>query len=236
MLTTKRFLLNTLVGVLLLTIGTACADQSSTSAPPPAAAPAPPSTDSQTGQPAQANLQIYDGPAEGNPVKAQYPDGVQVSSMGSGEGVGVFFTFKPQGNDMDKAAVNVFLPANTASTDGLMPMITGPNGLIESNDWTLNSSRSDSASEFPYPWFEMVFDISTDQEQSGHVLIGQINGQAVQVTLLYPAEMADAYWLWAKTILDSLEFEPSLLPVLTSPEAGSGEDSATMCDPTKEPC
>lgn len=58
----------------------------------------------------------------------------------------------------------------------------------------------------------------------------------MQVTLLYPTEMADAYWLAAKTILDSLEFEPSLLPVTTSPEAGAGEDPATMCDSTQEPC
>jgi hypothetical protein len=63
-----------------------------------------------------------------------------------------------------------------ASTDGLMPMITGPNGLIKSNGWTLDGARADGVTEFPYPWFEMVFDISTDQEQSGHILIGQING------------------------------------------------------------
>ncbi|NJL48996.1 MAG: hypothetical protein HC929_17935 [Leptolyngbyaceae cyanobacterium SM2_5_2] len=50
-------------------------------------------------------------------------------------------------------------------------------------------------------------------EQSGHILLGQTNDQTVQVTLLYPAEMANAYWPAAKAILDSLEFEPSLLPI-----------------------
>jgi hypothetical protein len=162
---------------------------------------------------------------------------MEVMATGSGEGVGVFFTFKPEGNALDEAEVHIFLPSGATSTSDLMPMITGPNGLIESNGWTLNGSRADGVTEFPYPWFEMVFDISTDQEQSGHILIGQTNGQAVQVTLLYPAEMADAYWPAAKTILDSLEFEPSLLPVTTSPEARTGEDPAAMCDdPTQEPC
>jgi hypothetical protein len=44
------------------------------------------------------------------------------------------------------------------------------------------------------PGSETVIHFSTDQEQSGHILLGQTDGQAVQVTLLYPAEMADAYW------------------------------------------
>jgi hypothetical protein len=228
------FMSRSLVLGTLLLATTACATETSTPVPPPAALP--PAAENQTDQTTQATLQTYDETAEGIPVKAQYPDTMIVESTGSSEGVGVFFTFNPQGNAMDEAEVHVFLPANMASTDGLMPMITGPNGLIKSNGWTLDGSRADGATEFPYPWFEMVFDISTDQEQSGHILIGQTNGQAVQVTLLYPTEMADAYWLAVKAILDSLEFEPSLLPVTTSPEAGAGEDPATMCDSTQEPC
>jgi hypothetical protein len=167
-------------------------------------------------QPDQSNLLTYDGPAQGIPVSAQYPDTLEVMGTGSGEGVGVFFTFKPQGNALDEAEVHVFLPAGAASTTDLMPMITGPNGLIESNGWTLDGSRADTATEFPYSWFEMVFDFSTDQEQSGHILIGQTNGQAVQVTLLYPSEMAEAYWPAAKTILDSLTFDAELLPIESS--------------------
>jgi hypothetical protein len=58
-----------------------------------------------------------------------------------------------------------------------------------------------------------VINFSTDQERSGQILLGQIHGQAVQITLLYPAGMASAYWPAAKTILDSLEFDPSLLPI-----------------------
>lgn len=202
------------LGTLVLAT-TACANQTSPPTQPQAAAP--PAAESPPSQTAPASLQTYDETAQDIPVKAQYPNTMTVESMGSGEGLGVFFTFKPQGNAMDEAKVHVFLPANMASTDGLMPIITGPNGLIKSNGWTLNGSRADGVEEFSYPWFEMVFDVSTDQEQSGHILIGQTDGQAVQVTLLYPAEMADAYWPAAKTILDSLEFEPSLLPVSTSP-------------------
>jgi hypothetical protein len=165
---------------------------------------------------AEANLLTYDGPAQGIPVKAQYPDTMTVQGSGSGEGVGVFFTFEPQGNALDEAEVHVFLPSGAASTTDLMPMITGDQGLIANNGWTLDGSRADGVEEFPYAWFEMVFDFSTDKEQSGHILIGQTNGQAVQVILLYPAEMADAYWPTAKTVLDSLEFDPGLLPITSS--------------------
>ena len=164
----------------------------------------------------QGGLLTYDGPAQNIPVTAQYPDTMEVMGTGSGEGVGVFFTFKPQGNALDDAEVHVFLPANTSDTGDLMEFITGPNGLIESNSWYLDNTRADNVSDFPYPWVEMVFDISTDMEQSGHIVIGQSNGQAVQVTVLYPAEMADAYWPAARTVLESLEFDADLLPVTTS--------------------
>jgi hypothetical protein len=208
----KKLLLTTLAAGLVLTLGTSCNE-----APEP-------TTGSGESMPvegagtttAQGGLMTYDGPAENIPVMAQYPDTMEVMAAGSGEGVGVFFTFKPQGNALDDAEVHVFLPANTPSTTELMPMITGPNGLIENNGWSLDNTRADNVSDFPYPWVEMVFDISTDMEQSGHIVIGQTNGQAVQVVVLYPAEMADAYWASARTVLNSLEFDPDLLPVTTS--------------------
>jgi len=158
----------------------------------------------------------YNGLAQGIPVTAQYPDMMEVMGTGSGEGVGVFLTFKPQGNALDDGEVSVFLPANTSDTGTLMQSITSPNGLIENNNWYLDNSQADNVFDFPYSWVEMVFDISTDFEQSGHILIGQSNGQAIQVVVLYPAEMANAFWSSARTVLDCLEFEADLLPVTTS--------------------
>jgi hypothetical protein len=192
---------------LLMATGTACtapADSGTESSAPGGESTAP------------TGMLTYNGPAENIPVTAQYPDTMEVMATGSGEGVGVFFTFKPQGNALDDAEVHVFLPANASDTGDLMTFITGPNGLIESNGWTLDGSRADTASEFPYPWFEMVFDISTDMEQSGHILVGQASGQPIQVVVLYPAEMADEFWPAANTILDSLAFDADLLPITTS--------------------
>ncbi|MGB3508267.1 MAG: hypothetical protein WBA93_03315 [Microcoleaceae cyanobacterium] len=170
-------------------------------------------------QTAQANImETYDETANGIPVTAQYPNTMKVFGTGSGEGVGVLFTFKSQGNALDDAQVHIFLPSGTPSTTQLQPRITGSNGLIESNGWTLDSTKADGVSEFPYSWLEMVFNFSTDIEQSGHILIGQSNGQAVQIILLYPAEMSDTYWPAARTILDSLEFDANLLPIESSSE------------------
>lgn len=221
---------------LILTLG-ACTPPTDSEEP---SATEPPATESPTEaedtEPTPSDLQTYDETAQGIPVTAQHPDTMTVTSQGSGEGVGVYFTFAPQGNALDNAEISVFLPANAASTDALMPMITGPNGLIENNEWSLEGSRADTASEFPYPWFEMVFDISTDFEQSGHILIGQSDGQAIQVVVLYPSEMAEQFWPAANTVLDSLEFEPNLLPVENSEASFEGEDPATMCDPATDPC
>ncbi|MGJ3254432.1 MAG: hypothetical protein ACFE0J_25360 [Elainellaceae cyanobacterium] len=232
---TKHLISSGAIASLVLVTGIACTSQPSDSgdAVSPESSTEQPATEtpdsatetselsSETSEP-QSTLLTYNGPETNVPVTAQYPDTMEVSSSGSGEGVGVFFTFKPQGNALDDAEVHVFLPSGASSTSDLMPMITGANGLIENNGWTLDGSRADTASEFPYPWFEMVFDISTDFEQSGHILIGQTNGQAVQVTLLYPSEMADAYWPAAETVLDSLEFDASLLPLDNSSEVPSG--------------
>jgi hypothetical protein len=162
---------------------------------------------------ASQTLRTYDGPAQQIPVKAQYPDIMEVSGTSSGEGVGVFFTFQPQGNALDSAAVHLFLPAGTATAADQEPLVTGPNGLMKSNGWLTNSIQRDGSADFPYPWVETVINFSIDQEQSGQILLGQIHGQAVQITLLYPAEMASAYWPAARTILDSLEFDPGLLPI-----------------------
>lgn len=202
----KKFLLPAIAASLLVGLGTAC------TAPEPSANESTEETEATT----PSALLTYNGPAENIPVTAQYPDTMTVMATGSGEGVGVFFTFEPQGNALDDAEVHVFLPANTSDTGDLMEFITGPNGLIENNGWSLDGSRADTASEFPYPWFEMVFDVSTDMEQSGHVLIGSSNGQAIQVVLLYPSEMADEFWPAANTVLDSLEFDADRLPVTTS--------------------
>ena len=202
----KKLLLITSTASLLMFASTACTTP----------APSSETSSTESANTAEASLLTYDGPAQNIPVTAQYPDTMEVMGTGSGEGVGVFFTFKPQGNALDDAEVHVFLPANTSDTGDLMEFITGPNGLIESNGWSLDNTRADNVSDFPYSWVEMVFDISTDMEQSGHIVIGQSNGQAIQVTVLYPAEMADAYWSNARTVLDTLEFDPDLLPVTSS--------------------
>lgn len=168
------------------------------------------------GQSTGASVLTYDGTDNGIPVRARYPNLVEVSGFGSGEGVAVFFEFKPRGDALDGSEVHLFLPAGGSSASDITPFVTGPGGVIESNGWSLEGSRSDGVTEFSYPWFETVFDVTTDTGQSGHILLGQTAGQAVQVTLLYPAEMADEYWGIAKPILESLEFEPDLLPIRSS--------------------
>jgi ABC-type phosphate transport system substrate-binding protein len=97
----KKLLLTALAAGLTLTFGTSCV------------APEEGSNESMTTEEAgtttaQGSLMTYNGPAENIPVTAQYPDTMEVMGTGSGEGVGVFFTFKPQGNALDDAKVHVF--------------------------------------------------------------------------------------------------------------------------------
>jgi hypothetical protein len=179
-----------------------------------------PDTEAQapdTAAPIEGDLQTYNETTAGIPVIAQYPaDIMDVMGSGSGEGVGVFFTFKPQGTHLDEAEVHVFLPAGATTAAEQEPFVTGPGGLAESNGWMIDSVNAEGAPDFSYPWVEMVIHFSTDYEESGYILLGQVDGQAVQVTLFYPAEMPDAYWPAARTVLDSLEFDENLLPITDS--------------------
>jgi hypothetical protein len=159
---------------------------------------------------AQTKLQTYDEPHI--PLKTRYPENMKVFGSGSGEGVGISFNFKPQGNALDDAEIGFFFPRGSKTAADFEQFVTGPNGLIENNGWQLDSQTTDT-SEFPYPWVKKVIYFSTDKEQSGRILLGETNGQAVQVILLYPAEMSEAYWPSARTILENLEFKSDLLPI-----------------------
>jgi len=158
-------------------------------------------------------LLIYDETANGIPVAANYPDTMQVMGTGSGEGVGVFFTFAPQGNALDDAQVHIFLPSGTASAAALESFITGPNGLLANNGWIQKGVEEAGSDRFPYSWVEKVIEFSSELELAGHLLLGQAHGQAIQVTLLYPPELTDDYWPAARTVLESLQFDDDLLPI-----------------------
>ena len=199
-----------LIAAVSAAAGGACSPQ------PPA-----PDTSSAGGRsavepPPEADLRTYDETANGIPVTARYPATMRVMGTGSGEGVGVFFTFEPRGNALDDAEVHVFLPSGTASAAELEPFVTGPDGLMANSGWIEEGVQKGGSEQFPYDWVEKVIDFSTDKEQSGHVLLGQKHGQAVQVTLVYPSEMAEAYWPAATTILESLQFDGDLLPIRSS--------------------
>jgi len=198
---------------LLIAAMTACGPQPDSSAPSSAPEAAPDTPAAVTPESAQTNLLTYDGPASRYPITAQYPDTMQVDGGCAGEGCGFFFTFVPQGNALDEAELHIFLPAGATTAADQEPFVTGPNGLIENAGWTVDSVDENGSEAFPYGWVDQVINFSTDQEQSGHILLGQAEGQAVQVVLLYPAEMSDSYWPGANTVLESLEFDADLLPL-----------------------
>jgi hypothetical protein len=237
-----RAIATTVISAALLALVTACTPSQET---PSETAPAPESetTEEATSASAEdaiaedATLQTYDGAPFNFPIRAQYPDTMEVDDGCAGEGCGFFFTFLPQNNALDNAEVHVFLPAGAATAAEQEPFVTGPSGLIENAGWRVDGMESGATEQFPYAWVEQVINFSSDREEAGHILLGEAEGQAVQVLLLYPAEMADAYWPAANTVLETLEFNPDLLPLGTSPEGpATGEDSSTLCAPAEAAC
>lgn len=215
--TMKHPYLQALLTSMALVATTACSPQASDPQPTLPSPPEETTVDAESTPPADpGTLQTYDGPAYQYPLSAQYPDTMEVDGGCSGEGCGFFFTFVPQGNALDNAEVHVFLPAGATSAAELESRVTGPNGLVENAGWTVNDIEAGGSEEFPYDWVETVISFSGDQEKSGYILLGETSGQAVQVLLQYPAEMADAYWPNAQIVLESLEFEEELLPLTPS--------------------
>ncbi|MFO8153962.1 hypothetical protein [Thioalkalivibrio sp.] len=214
---TKPSCLLTLLTSITLVAATACAPEAPDKKPVPQSRQQEPAAEAEPIRPGHSRiLQSYDGTAYQYPIRAQYPDSMQVDGGCIGEGCGFSFTFAPRGNALDDAEVHVFLPAAAHSADDLEPSVTGPNGLIARAGWTVNDIESGRSEAFPYDWVQTVISFSGDRGQSGHILLGETSGQAVQVLLKYPAEMAEAYWRDAEIVLESLEFEEELLPLTSS--------------------
>jgi hypothetical protein len=180
-------------------------------------APETSSEDSKASEPSsQADLLTYDGRSTGIPVTARHPATIRVEGTGSGEGVGVFFSFDPQGNELDRSSLHVFLPSGASSAAEQEPFVRGTNGLMASNRWVEQEGGGEALRGFSTAGSRRSSTSPPARGQSGHILLGQAHGQAVQVTLLYPPSMADAYWSAATTVLESLEFDADSLPIRRS--------------------
>lgn len=162
-----------------------------------------------------AKLQTYDEP--GMPIRAEYPDTMTLEGGCSGEGCGFNFRFNPQGSALDKAQVHIFLPAGAASAAAQESFVTGPNGLLANNGWKKEDEITDTG-KFPYEWVKKVISFSDpgNKEMVGKILLGETHGQAVQVTLYYPADMAAEFLTQANLILENLQFKDDKLPLKKS--------------------
>jgi len=159
-----------------------------------------------------AKLQIYDEP--GMAIKTEYPDTMKVEGTGSGEGSGFIFTFKPQGNSLDKAEVHIFLPRGAATAAAQEPFVTGPRGLLENNGWKKAGETKDTP-EFPYAWVRKIISFSDpgNKGMTGEILLGEASGQAVQVILYYPRDMSKEFLANGHLILKNLHFKRDKLPL-----------------------
>lgn len=166
---------------------------------------------------AQGTTQTYDGPQYKFPIKTQYPDTMQVEGGCGGEGCGFSFTFLPQNTPLDDAEVNIFIPRGTKTAAEQAVFITGPNGLIENNVWTTTEIGT-TTKHLPADWVKNVIHFTTEDRETGQIILGEIEDQAVQVMVIYPTAMAAQFWPAAHGILESLSFDTDLLPLQPSGE------------------
>ncbi len=161
---------------------------------------------------AENKLKTYDEP--GMPIRAEYPDNMQLQGTSSSEGCGFNLTFKPQGNALDKAEIHIYLPRGAATAAAQEPFVTGPNGLLANNGWEKESETKDTG-KFPYGWVRKIISFADPGNKGmvGKILLGESNGQAVQVALYYPSDMANDFLNNANLILGKLHFKGDQLPL-----------------------
>ena len=164
------------------------------------------------GQGGTPKLLVYD--EAGMAIRTEYPDAMVAQGMGSGEGSGFIFTFKPQGNALDKAKVHIFLPRGAATAATQEPFVTGPKGLFASNGWKKEGETTDTG-KFPYGWVKKIISFTDPGNKGmvGEILLGEASHQAVEVILYYPADLKADFLTNAKLILGHLQFKSDKLPL-----------------------
>jgi hypothetical protein len=162
--------------------------------------------------PTTGNLRTYDDPHMA--IRTKYPDTMKVEWMGSGEGSGFFFRYKPQGTALDQAQVHIFLPQGAATAAAQEPFVTGKKGLLANNGWK-KEGETGASEDFPYGWVKKVMSFTDPKNKGmiGNILLGETHGQAVQVTLYYPGAQGREFLTDAKIILEHLHFKSDKLPL-----------------------
>jgi len=184
---------------------------------------------------AQSTLQTYDGPQYNFPIRTQYPNTMEVDGGCGGEGCGFSFTFLPQTTGLDDAEVHIFLPRGAKSAAEQAVFVTGPNGLIENNGWAI-AELGKTTQHIPSDWVKTVISFTTDDDEAGQIILGEVDGQAVQVMVIYPTALADQFWAAADVVLKNLTFATELLPLQPTPEGRfEGADPAALGDPRQDP-
>jgi hypothetical protein len=168
---------------------------------------------------AQVTSKIYNGPEYNFPIKTQYPNTMQVEGGCGGEGCGFSFTFLPQDNDLDNAEVHIFIPRGTKTAAEQAVFITGANGLIENNGWAI-AELGQPPQQLSADWVKQVINFRTEENETGQIILGEVDGQAVQIMVIYPTPMADQFWSGAAMVLQNLTFEMELLPLQSASERG----------------
>lgn len=159
---------------------------------------------------AQADLVNYDDPVMA--IATKYPSNMDISPICSGEGCGYFFNFKPQKNGLDAAQLTINLMRGETTAAETEKFLTQPGGLLESNGWKPNKSQI-PAQLLNYSWVKKVIPFAAADKMKGYILVGEIHGQGVRVTLFYPDKMYNTYGQSAKIILDNLKFKADKLPL-----------------------
>lgn len=159
------------------------------------------------GEPQEITLKLYQ--EDQIPVLTYYPDNISVRSACSHEGCGVSFELlqglSVSGSPTDaplRARVHVFVPSAGTTLEELEAGVTGDGGVFAGKGW----QQGVSSGSLSYPWEKKNMNFyHSEQNLLGSVHLGQSQGQAFRVTVVFPGDMGDGFAPRANVILNNLQ-------------------------------
>lgn len=185
-----------LVGIAPVSLGMAAAMAEQTAAEMPATKPG---TLIIEGSPEPTTLELYSQPEI--PLVTYYPDMLFTETTCSSEGCGIFFY--PEGGY--RAEVHYFFPVGDASPADIEQGLTGPGSYLASHGWVVSGEYSDP-DYLNYPWAQKVILFQGAGEPvTGAVYIGEAEGVAFRVTVMFDLDAGDGFAPLAASILENTQ-------------------------------
>jgi len=149
------------------------------------------------GEPRAVTLQLYE--QSGVPLVTYYPAAMSTAEACEVDGCFISFTYEDLG-----AAVFFLLPAEAVVAADVEPYITGEEGLLAGNGWSVTGEHTQETA-LRYPWAKKMITFRSEETSAvGVAFLGELEGKAFAAVEVFPADAGDGFAPQAHAILSEI--------------------------------